>query len=142
MTEKNLVAYKKALEQLNKLRDKAQNSKEKDREKRSKKYVIVCGVECYTEEEIRDFYQQEYITFNQYLRLSEKLEKLQAVDVNEMGVYDYLVDILANFINDCVTEISHAEFKNKPREEQISIVEKNIRFFEKRNEMQEENEKF
>lgn len=142
MTEKNLVAYKKALEQLNKLRDKAQNLKEKDREKRTKKYIIVCDVECYTEEEIRDLYQQEYITFNQYLRLSEKLEKLQAIDVNEMGVYDYLVDILANFINDCVAEISHAEFKNKPREEQISIVEKNIRFFEKRNKMQEENEKF
>lgn len=61
-----------------KVKNKYEKKAIKEREKINNVYVIVCEEKCYTEQEINDWYESDYITCKQADKYIERLDKKKA----------------------------------------------------------------
>lgn len=69
-----IKAYKKAINQNEKLLDKAKEKYEKDKAKANLNYIVFKGEDCYSEDDIRALYEADLCTPREYDKACEKLE--------------------------------------------------------------------
>lgn len=75
MENENLEVLKTVRDEYTKIREKYQKKATKEHEKINDIFVTICGVKCYTEDEINEMYAADYITCGQSDRYIEKLNK-------------------------------------------------------------------
>lgn len=118
-----IKAYKKLMEDLIKLRIKAQAKADKEKEKNNKKFIMFKGVECYSEEDILDIWGFGDCTEKEYNSAIERLNKKLNIDWNgetEIGIY---IKCISSIISSLYNEIQTLEFNALPSEEKRRILE-------------------
>ena len=124
-----LKALQTVADEIVKVRKKYIAKAEKERAKINDIYVTVCGEKCYTEQEINDWYANDYITCKQcdkfIEKLNEKKEKAGAVD-NKIES-EMIVNIFNNIVNNLYLEIKDIRLKEEleiKRQERWEIAKK------------------
>lgn len=124
-----LKALQTVADEIVKVRKKYIAKAEKERAKINDIYVTVCGEKCYTEQEINDWYANDYITCKQcdkfIEKLNEKKEKAGAVD-NKIES-EMIVNIFNNIVNNLHLEIKDIRLKEEleiKRQERWEIAKK------------------
>lgn len=110
-----------------KVRKKYIAKAEKERAKINDIYVTVCGEKCYTEQEINDWYANDYITIKQCDKFIEKLnyKKEKAGEKGNKTESEMIVNIFNNIVNNLYLEIKEIKLKEeqeKKRQERWEIV--------------------
>lgn len=110
----NLDALNIAKKELVKLLERYQKKAEKEREKLSDIYVLVCGEKCRSDDDIMELYVADLISCNQADRYSEKLEKKkkQCGEVNGKTKCETVCQIITNFISQLDCEINELQSKS------------------------------
>lgn len=124
-----LKALQTVADEIVKVRKKYIAKAEKERAKINDIYVTVCGEKCYTEQEINDWYANDYITCKQcdkfIEKLNEKKEKAGAID-NKIES-EMIVNIFNNIVNNLYLEIKDIRLKEEleiKRQERWEIAKK------------------
>ena len=124
-----LKALQTVADEIVKVRKKYIAKAEKERAKINDIYVTVCGEKCYTEQEINDWYANDYITCkpcDKFIeKLNEKKEKAGAVD-NKIES-EMIVNIFNNIVNNLYLEIKDIRLKEEleiKRQERWEIAKK------------------
>ena len=121
-------ALEAAASELNKILQKYKAKAEKERSKVSDVYVTIQGEKCYTENEINEWIEADYITADQADRYIEKLEakKKKAGEVGKLTKSERVCRILENTINNCYLEIRDIKIRieqEKKRQERWEIAQ-------------------
>lgn len=73
--EEKLIALKTVRSEYEKLKEKYQKKAVKEREKINNVYITVCGTKCYTEDDINELYEADFMSCAQSDNYIERLEK-------------------------------------------------------------------
>lgn len=113
-----LEALEIARAEVSKIREKYKLKADKERAKVNEVYILVQGEKCYSENDINEWYQSDYITEKQCDKYIEKLTKKleQAGQTEFYTKSERVCQILNNTIENYTTEI--LEIKSKQEREQ------------------------
>lgn len=114
--------YRIAYNQVYKLKEKIKDKVEKKRLKKGKAYFICKGFPIYTEKDLLDVYQSDYLHGYEYDRYKDKLETLQKTK-NKKTKDEYALEALNNICELLMNEIKEMEFEALPQEEQRKLLE-------------------
>lgn len=98
-------ALKKLEEDLLKLRNKASEKVEKEKEKNSKKFIRFKGYDCFTHDEIDDVYRYDECTSSECDKAHDKLDAILKTDFLGKTVSEYYVKIIGNLIYNLQNEL-------------------------------------
>lgn len=98
-----------------KVRNKYSAKAEKERARINDVYVTVCGEKCYTEQEINDWYANDYISSTQCDKYIERLDakKKKAGEKDSRTESEIIVNILNNICNNIYLEIKDIKIKEE-----------------------------
>ena len=110
-----LKALQTVADEIVKVRKKYIAKAEKERAKINDIYVTVCGEKCYTEQEINDWYANDYITCKQCDKFIEKLneKKEKAGEVGTKTESEMIVNIFNNIVSNLYLEIKDIRIKEE-----------------------------
>lgn len=115
MEKEELKALEIVRNEMAKIKVKYQKKAEKEREKVNDVFVTVCGEKCYTETEINDWYETDYITSSQADRYIEKLNKKKSA-AGQKGTLtksERIYRVFENIINNLTAEIQDIKIKQE-----------------------------
>ena len=126
--DEELKALETIKQDLNKLLDKYSIKAQKERTKVNDIYVTVCGEKCYTEQEINEWIEADYINSTQADRYIEKLEAKQQRAGQEGGETksERLKRICSNLISNLNAEIHNIKYieeQRRKKEERWEIAQ-------------------
>lgn len=122
-----LKALMKVSEELEKLRDKYHAKAVKERAKVNDVYVTVCGIKCYSEQEIIECLEADMITAAQSDKYALKLEAKQekAGEDKGMTASERVCQIIWNLRNNLnieIKDIENREMERQKKEERWEIA--------------------
>ena len=100
-----LKALTKVRDDLDKLREKAQEKLKKEQERNSKKFIKFKGYECYTHDEIDDVYRFDECTNSECDKAHDKLDNLLNTNWTGDTSTSIYIKILNNYLSSLNTEI-------------------------------------
>lgn len=123
-----LKALQTVADELAKIHGKYIGKATKEREKVLNVYVTICGEKCYTEQEINEWIEGDYITAAQADKYIEKLEAKQkkAGEFDGRTGSERVCDILRNLRNNIsleIQDIKNREEQKRKREERWEIAQ-------------------
>ena len=118
-----IKAYKQLMDDLIKLRTKAQAKADKEKENNKKKFIMFKGVECHSEEDILDIWGFGDCTEKEYNNAIEKLNKKLNVDWNGETEIDIYIKCISRIISSLYNEVQTLEFDALSSEEKRRILE-------------------
>lgn len=114
----DLEALEVVRNEVSKIREKYKLKAEKERSKVNEIYILVQGEKCYSEEDINDWYRNDYITEKQCDKYIEKLTKKleQAGQTDSFTKSERICQIFNNTIENYTIEI--LDIKSRQEREQ------------------------
>jgi len=113
--QEELQALETIKTELEKVQEKYKRKSEKERARVNEVYVVVQGEKCYSEREINDWYQNDYISEKQCDKYIEKLQK-KLTAAGEHGTFtlsERICNIISNTITNYATEILEIKYKDE-----------------------------
>lgn len=127
MNEK-LKALETVKSEIEKMKTKYETKAQKERAKVNDIYVTVCGEKCHTEDEINDWYANDYISCKQCDSYIEKLnaKKEKAGESNAYTPSERVVTVLsdvASYVYNDIHRIKVEEEEKRKRDERWEIAQ-------------------
>lgn len=129
MENEDLMTLKTVRNEYTKIKEKYQKKAAKEREKVNDIYITVCGEKCYTEEDINDWYANDYITCEQSDRFIDRLNKKKkkaGQTANCLTKSEKICKVIDNTIyslNLEINEIEHRQQEEQKRLERWEIAQ-------------------
>lgn len=111
--EEKIIALETVRGEYEKLKEKYQKKAVREREKINDVYITVCGTKCYTEDDINELYEADFMSCVQSDNYIERLEKKKEAAgkmKDKLTKSELICKILTNDIADLNSEIF--ELKN------------------------------